>query len=443
MKKSIGICTLGCRVNQYESNAIKARLAELGFEIKDFSDKCDIYIINTCTVTAEADRKAGNMIRRAAKNAPGASVIVCGCYAQISPESVAAIDGVVHVCGTRNKLSVIEAVLRLTRGDAVERLNVCDPSGLPYEKLTDPQTGRTRAFIKIEDGCGNQCSYCIIHTARGTVCSRPISEIRAEAERLAEKGFTEIVCTGIETTAFGADTGEKLTDLVRSLSDIPGLKRIRLGSVDPSYLRPGIAEQLYDGTKLMPHLHLSVQSGSDRILALMKRPYNSSILRRNMDELLRVRPDIRFSADFIVGFPTETDEDHKQSLNVLKDYPFVHAHVFSYSKRKGTAAAEMQGQIQKQIKDERYRAFSELETSKNTQRAKELINGKARMKVLFESVKNGMIIGHAEDFTEVAVPCDQIGSGEYGTAEISGYENGIMIGNILGMENERAENRKK
>ncbi len=429
--KSVSICTLGCRVNQYESNALKAKLLQLGFEIKEFSEKCDIYIINTCTVTAEADRKAGNMIRRAVKRNPDAKIIVCGCYSQVAPETVASIECVDYVCGTRNKLSVIDAVMKLSEGKEVTKVNVCSPIDRPYEELNDPQTGRTRAFIKIEDGCSNQCSYCIIHTARGNVCSRSIADIKAEAERIADKGFTEIVCTGIETTAFGRDTGEKLTELIKVLSAIPSIKRIRLGSVDPSYLRPDIVKELFDGTKLMPHLHLSVQSGSDRILALMKRPYNGKLLRRNMDELLKVRSDIRFSADFIVGFPTETDEDFEQSLSVLRDHPFVHAHVFPYSKRKGTPAAEMQGQITKQIKEKRYRLFTELESDKNAARARDLIRKKTKTEVLFESTKNGMIIGHAEDFTEIAVPCQQISSGKYGTVEIRGYESGLIIGDIL------------
>ncbi len=428
---SVAICTLGCRVNQYESNALRAELENVGFEIKDFSQKCDIYIINTCTVTSEADRKARNMIRRAKKTNPDGHVMVCGCYAQVDPADVAEIDGVSYVCGTKNKLSVIQAAEALVKGNAVEKINVMPTDSLPYERLSDPQTGRTRAYIKIEDGCDHQCSYCIIHTARGKVCSRTVADVKEEAVRTVQKGFSEIVCTGIETTAFGKDTGERLTELIRSLSDIPELKRLRLGSVDPSYLRADVIKELYYGTKLMPHMHLSVQSGSDRILALMRRPYNNAILRRNMDELLRIRPDMKFSADFIVGFPTETDEDLEDSLAILKDYPFVHAHVFSYSKRKGTEAAEMPGQIPKQVKEERYAIFTKLEEAKNTAEAERLIKNGAVLNVLFESTKTGMIYGHAEDFTEVAVPECQIGSGEYANARIFGYENGVLLGNVV------------
>ncbi len=434
--KRVAVCTLGCRVNQYESNAIKARLQQLGFEIADFSEICDIYIINTCTVTAEADRKARNTVRRAVKNNPEAKVIVCGCYSQVSPDEVLA-EGASYICGTRNKATVIDAVLKFANGEHVEKINIVSPSELPYENLTDPQTGRTRAYIKIEDGCSNQCTYCIIHTARGKACSRSIADIVAEARRTAESGFTETVCTGIETTAFGADTGEKLTDLIRELSSIPQIKRLRLGSVDPSYLRPDVAEKLYDGTKLMPHIHLSVQSGSDRILALMKRPYNERILRRNMEGILRVCPDMRFSADFIVGFPTETDEDFQKSLAVLRDYPFVHAHVFPYSKRKGTVAAEMSGQIPNSVKEERYGIFTALEKEKNEARAKTLSENRSVMNVLFESTKKGMIYGHACDFTEVAVPENQIYSGQYADVMITGYENGVLIGEIKEKESEK------
>ncbi len=431
MKKTAAILTLGCRVNQYESNALKAKLQDVGFEIRSADSVCDVYIINTCTVTAEADRKARNIIRRCRRRSPDAHIIVCGCYAQVSADEVAEIDGVSYVCGTKNKTSVITAALKLTQGEKQDTVNVVHPDSLPYEDLTDPQTGRTRAYIKIEDGCGNKCSYCVIHTARGNICSRSISDIVNEAQRIADAGFTEIVCTGIETTAFGKDTGETLPELIKALSDISGIRRLRLGSVDPSYLRADVCEQLFDGTKLMPHLHLSVQSGSDRILSLMRRPYNSTILRRNMDRLLQIRPGIRFSGDFIVGFPTETDEEFADSLSVLADYPFVHAHVFSYSKRKGTEASQMSGQIPEHIKAERYARFTALEQEKNKLRADELIKNNVSAEVLFESVKNGMIYGHAEDFTECAVRADAIRSGQYGKMIFTGYSDGVMTGELI------------
>ncbi len=425
------IYTLGCRVNQYESNALYAELMKVGFEMRDFSDVCDVYIVNTCTVTAEADRKARQAIRRGLKTNPNGHVIVCGCYAQTRPEDVADCGNISYICGTRNKLSVVEKALEIVNGADIHEVNVPDNRTLAFEGLNDPQTGRTRAFIKIQDGCDNRCTYCIIPYARGPVCSRPSSEIIKEAKRLAERGFTEIVCTGIETSAYGRDNGESLVGVLKRISEIDGIKRIRLGSLDPSFLRPDMAKELFSVEKLMPHVHLSVQSGSDRILSLMKRQYNNEILRRNMDSLLEIRPDIRFSADFIVGFPSETEDDFEQSLKILNDYPFVHAHVFSYSKRKGTLAAEMDEQIDESVKANRSARFIKADKEKLSRYAENAVRDRKNATVLFESRDGNMIYGHTEDFYEVGVPIGNAESGEYKKVVLTGFDGERFVARVF------------
>lgn len=434
-KMSAAIYTLGCRVNQYESNALSAELEKVGFEMRDFSEKCDIYIVNTCTVTSEADRKARQIIRRGLKNNPDGHVIVCGCFAQTQPKEVAKCGNISYICGTRNKLTVVERAIELARGEEINEINVPDVNTLGYEKMRDVQTGRTRAFIKIQDGCDNRCTYCAIPYARGRTCSRPSREIIDEARRLADIGFTEVVCTGIETSAFGRDTGERLADLLAEISNIDGIRRIRLGSLDPSFLREDVAKELFEIPKFMPHIHLSIQSGSDRILSLMKRPYNSDILRRNMASMLKLRPDVRFSADFIVGFPSETEDDFEDSVAIMREHPFVHAHVFSYSKRKGTPAAEMSGQISEEIKAERSARFIREEKEILQRHAEKVIKDGKKVTVLFESTDGDNIFGHTEDFFEVGVPVGQAASGEYKKVLLTGYENGRFLGVVA--EDER------
>lgn len=429
--KTAAIYTLGCRVNQYESNALCAELIKAGFEMCDFSDVCDIYIINTCTVTAEADRKARQAIRRGLKANPNGHVIVCGCYAQTQPKEVARCGNISYICGTRNKLSIVEKALEIVNGENIHEINVPDNCTRTFEGLSDPQTGRTRAFIKIQDGCDNRCTYCIIPYARGPVCSRLSDDIADEAKRLAMRGFTEIVCTGIETSAYGRDTGEKLADVLKKISEIDGIKRIRLGSLDPSFLRPDTARELFSVEKLMPHVHLSVQSGSDKILSLMRRPYNNVILRRNMDALLEIRPNIKFSADFIVGFPNESEEDFEQSLKILSDYPFVHAHVFSYSKRSGTPAAEMNGQIDENVKANRSARFIKEDREKLTRYAEKAVKEQKKAMVLFESCDGDMIYGHTEDFYEVGVPRCDAKSGEYKKVILSGFDGEKFVGRVI------------
>ena len=393
MAYTIGICTLGCRVNQYESSALARLFENEGFVISPFDEKCDAYVINTCTVTAESDRKSRQTVRRALSN--GTVVAVCGCSSQLNAQVFYDL-GAHYVCGTRNKLSVFDYI-KENIGKAPERkINSPAPSSLPYENMNGISTERTRAYVKIQDGCDGACTYCAIKNARGCSVSRDEEEILCEVKTLVNEGFCEFVLTGIETSSY-----KNLPSLIKKVSEIDGVKRIRLGSLDPSFLRPDITDALLSCDKLCPHFHLSVQSGSDRILALMKRKYNSAILRRNIDYILSKNNDFRFSCDIIAGFPTETESDLEDTASLLKDYPFVHAHIFPYSERSGTPAAEMIGMLPKAERKKHAEYLDKISAAKAKVLMEKAVNEKKQHSVLFETYKNGILCGHAEDFTEV------------------------------------------
>ncbi len=399
MAYTVGICTLGCRVNQYESSALARLFENTGFEVTSFDEKCDAYIINTCTVTAESDRKSRQTVRRAISH--GALVAVCGCSSQLNAQVFYDL-GAHYVGGTRNKLSVFDFVKENICKIPERKINAPDPSSLPYESMNGISTERTRAYIKIQDGCNGACTYCAIKNARGASVSRDEGDILSEVKTLAKEGFCEFVLTGIETSAYN-----NLPSLVKKVAQIDGVKRIRLGSLDPAYLRPETSSQLLSCEKLCTHFHLSVQSGSDRILSLMKRKYNSSILRRNIEHILSINKDFRFSCDIIAGFPTETNDDLEDTASLLRDYPFVHAHIFPYSERVGTPASTMDGMLPKAQR----KAHAEYLDKISCQKAYELLSSSAdckkEMSVLFETYKNGILCGHASDFTEVFMHGDE------------------------------------
>ncbi len=410
-KKKVGFQTLGCKVNQYESAAIAEKLAELGFEIGDFSDKCDYYVVNTCTVTGEADRKSRQMIRRAKKNNPDACIIVTGCLAQINAEKLAEIEGVTAIVGSRTKLQVVEKIRELELGENVKNIDVAPLCNIGFEDMMlDGRFGggtdeRTRAYVKIEDGCDSHCTYCIIPTARGAVSSKSPEDVINEVKALVKKGYLEVVLTGIETGSYGKDfkDGYTLADLLSEVDKTEGLERIRLGSLDPSIMKPDFVERISKLKKLTPHFHLSLQSGSDRILALMKRKYNTKMLIEYMGNIRAHIPGVMFTTDIICGFPGETDADFEDTCEFVKKAKFLSAHIFAYSKREGTPAAVMCDQVPSNVASERvnklYKIVGEI--------SKELLSGydERITTVIPEEYKDGMAIGHTPNFIEVKIPC--------------------------------------
>ena len=405
--KTVGILTLGCKVNQYESEAIAERLVSMDFEIKPSNEECDAYIINTCTVTAESDRKARQFIRRAINKNPNAYILVTGCLAQTNPENIAAIAGVDYVCGNTDKLIIADALNFLfDRGEknAQTEIFVRDIDSCGFEKMEIKHFDRTRAYIKIEDGCESKCTYCIIPYARGRIRSKAPEEVICEVTHFVKNGCREVVLTGIETASYGKDLeGYSFADLLCDIDKIEGDFTVRLGSLDPSCLTEKFVEKIKNLKKLAPHFHISMQSGSSKTLRNMKRKYNADQAFNNMERLRAAMPDVRYTTDIIVGFPGETEEDFNETLEFARKANFLMIHVFPYSARKGTPAAKMGDQIPQEIKKQRSAELIALEKGIREAEFDRILERNSTHTVLFESYENGFAYGHTPDFLEVCV----------------------------------------
>ncbi len=394
---SVAVCTLGCRVNQYESRAISEYLEARGVSIKSFNEKCDAYIVNTCAVTAESEKKGRKMIHRAHKLNPDAPIIVTGCQSQLHPEKVAAIPGVKYVSGNASKLDAARAVLETVGKNLAApifgRLDITDE----YESYSVKNPDHTRAYIKIEDGCENRCAYCVIPKVRGPVRSKLPSDVINEVKEIASLGYREIVLTGIETCSYQYN----LTELMRRLSEIPGIERIRLSSVNPAFINQKFADSIKDIKKICPHFHLSLQSCCTKTLNAMRRRYNTDMLMRNCEAIRSAIPNVMFTADIICGFPGETDEDFNTTLENVKKLSLLSAHVFPYSKRPGTEAAEMPMQLDEKTKAERCEKISAAVEESRRKIIDGLVSADEELSVLFETYSGGYLYGHTENFIRV------------------------------------------
>ena len=406
-KHSVGILTLGCKVNQYESEAIAERLSAIGFEIRPSNEECDAYIINTCTVTAESDRKARQFIRRAISKNPAAYILVTGCLAQTNPENIAAISGVDYICGNTDKLLVADALRDLfarSEKNLQTEIFVRDIDSCGFEKMEIKHFDRTRAYIKIEDGCESKCTYCIIPYARGKIRSKAPDEVISEVTHFVNNGCREVVLTGIETASYGKDLdGYTFADLLCDINAIEGDFIVRLGSLDPSCLTEKFVNKIKNLEKLAPHFHISMQSGSSKTLRNMKRKYNADQALTNMERLRNAIPKVRYTTDIIVGFPGENDEDFNETLEFAKKANFLMIHVFPYSARKGTPAAKMGGQIPQEIKKKRSSELIALEKEIRANEFNKILSQNGIHTVLFESYENGKAYGHTPDFLEICV----------------------------------------
>ncbi len=435
MKKTASIYTLGCKVNQYESEAISERLEELGFEMRFASELCDVYIINTCTVTAESDRKARQFIRRAIKSNPDAFVLVTGCMAQSRGEQVASIEGVDYICGSSNKMSCAEKALELVeRGEKnkIPERNIPDLAGSSFESMTIKKFQRTRAYLKIEDGCENRCSYCAIPDARGPIRSKKPEEVLCEVRRLTENGCREIVITGIETASYGRDLKNiTIADLLLEIDKIEGVGRIRIGSIDPSVMTASFVEKISRVRCLAPHFHLSMQSGSDRVLGLMRRKYNSKMSLENIERLRAAIKGVMLTTDFIVGFPSESDEDFALTMDFARQADFLDMHIFPYSKRSGTPAAAMEGQIPENIKRERSAALISLGKELTEKNLARFATENSEAEVLFETFDNGKAYGHTASFVPVCAKSEIDLRGLFKTVCLTGSDGDFCYGEII------------
>lgn len=412
-RASFAVCTLGCRVNQYESRAIEERLIGYGLSLGSFDDVCDVYIINTCAVTAESERKSRQMARRAFKRNPDALILMTGCQAQLHPEVCRRLPGVRYIGGNASKLEVADAAVRLLRERSEVMLSTRE-IGDSFESYRVSVPDHTRAYIKIEDGCKNKCAYCVIPKVRGPVRSKPIPDVLEEVKALSARGYKEIVLTGIEV----CDYQYGLTELIRALGDIEGLERIRLASVDPAFINSAFIDGVKDIAQFCHHFHLSLQSCCDATLCAMRRPYNTAILKRNIAYARAVFPDIAFTADMICGFPGETDADFEETLRTFEELGLIYAHIFPFSPRPGTEAATMPGQVSEEVKSRRCERLHEL----MLRRRNEIIGGIARsgkaLSVLFEEKKDGYWYGHTENFIEVALQGEEELGGQIRKVEL-------------------------
>lgn len=431
-KKTVGIYTLGCKVNQYESEAIAEKCDELGLHVLPPEDICDAYIINTCTVTGEADRKARQFIRRAIKKNPFAYIVVTGCYSQVSPSAVSSIKGVDYICGNTSKLAVAEKVLSLIESETKRNepdISVGDIACAPFEPMMISSFGRTRAVVKIEDGCESHCTYCIIPTARGKIRSKPVADVVREVKTLTEGGCREIVLTGIETAAYGKDlTGVDLVSLLYEIDKIEGVGQIRLGSLDPSLFRPDFIERIRFVKTLTPHFHLSMQSGCDHVLNLMKRKYNTAMAARSMALIREAIPGVQFTADMIVGFPGESDENFLETLDFVRAAKFLSIHVFAYSRRAGTPAAVMPGQVPEQVKNTRSGELIHVERDVRRGILDDIVALSPLCEVLFESFDGERAYGHTGSFIEVSVPSNVSLGSTKRKVTLSGHDGEVCHG---------------
>ena len=341
----VGICSLGCKVNIYESEVVTDLLKKGGYEIVPFEDKADIYIINTCSVTNESDKKSRKMINRAKKNNSEAIIVVMGCYSQVSSDDIEADI----ILGNKDKSKIVEILNDFIR-DRESKKIIYDLSSVEFEKMEISHfDNHTRAFVKIQDGCNAFCSYCIIPYTRGRVRSKNKEDVIEEVSRLVKDGYKEIVLTGIHTGRYGIDINSSLYELLCELVKIPNIYRIRLSSIEINEVTPEIID-LYKNNKIMArHLHVPLQSGSNKILKLMNRRYNKEEFMKMIDKLREIE-DISLTTDLIVGFPNETDDDFEETMDTLKKIHFTKIHTFPYSRRRGTVADKMDGHISGDIK---------------------------------------------------------------------------------------------
>lgn len=431
MNNTFNIITLGCKVNQYESEAVEEIFEARGYKKKE--ENADIYVINTCTVTNMSDRKSRQMISRARRDNPEAVIAVMGCYSQVKPEEVSQIEGVDIVLGSRNKEEVVdlcEDVLQ-NKGAIDKVLSLSETKTIEDLEISN-QEAMTRAYMKIQDGCNMYCSYCLIPYARGNISSRDMESIKNEAKRLAKNGYKEIVLTGIHVSSYGKDlkNGTSLIDVIEEVAKTDGIERIRLSSMEPRHITREFLERMKDTKKACDHFHLSLQSGSDDILKAMNRKYDTKIFKEKVDLIREVFPNAGLTTDIIVGFPTETDENHEETKNFVKDIKFAKTHLFKYSKRDGTKAATMKSEVDGNIKKERLKELEEIEQVNKREFLEKQI-GKT-LSVLFESKSDmdGYKSGYSTNYLRVNVK-DEIEDNEIRDCLITEIKNDELVGELV------------
>lgn len=397
--RSVGVLTLGCKVNTYESEFVINELQKAGYLIKDFEDICDVYIINTCTVTNSSDSKSCKMIRQAIRRNPNACVVAMGCFIAANPEY--SEDGLDIIIGNKDKSKIVELLdeyfskKEILRKQYVGRLK-------EFEDMYITEfPGRTRAFVKIQDGCDNFCTYCIIPFVRGKCRSKEEDKVVEEVTSLIKNGYREIVLTGIHTGSYGVDLETNFAHLLRRLIEIKGLDRLRISSIEATELNEEVLDVLRNSTVLVDHLHIPIQAGSNPILKAMNRKYDLDYFKNKIEEIREIRPNISISTDVIVGFPGESRELFLETINTCREIGFSKLHVFPYSERRGTASARLDGKIDGGEKKNRARQLIEVSEELEINYMNKFIN--KEVEVLIEEVIDGYSYGHTGNFLHVKI----------------------------------------
>ena len=397
--RSVGVLTLGCKVNMYESEFVINELKKAGYVIKDFDDTCDVYIINTCTVTNSSDSKSRKMIRQAIKKNPYACVVAMGCFIAANPDYQE--DGLDIILGNKDKSRIVEILNEYFKNQEIMRIQYTGRLKEFEDMYIKDFPGRTRAFVKIQDGCDNFCTYCIIPFVRGKCRSKSEDTVVDEITDLVRNGYKEIVLTGIHTGSYGVDLETNFAHLLRRLIQIEGLLRLRISSIEATELNDEVLEILKESNILVDHLHIPIQAGSNEILKAMNRKYDLDYFENKIKEIRKIRPMISISTDVIVGFPGESEEYFQKTIDTCKRIEFSKLHVFPFSERRGTAASFMDHKLDNSIKKERARRLIKVSEELEIQYMKKFIG--EEVEVLIEEVIDGFSYGHTGNFLHVKI----------------------------------------
>ena len=423
----VSIYTLGCKVNTYESNVIMEQFQKLGYQ--QVKENADVAVINTCSVTNTASRKSIKIIHQAIRKNPNAVIVVCGCMSQVETDEIKKIDGVHVILGNWGKSQIPDFVNEyLEKKEQIISLKPLEK--VQFECMQLENFNRTRAFIKIQDGCENFCSYCIIPYARGHVRSRSKEDIIKEAKSLIRNGHHEIVLTGIHTGHYGSDLKDyHFSDLLYDLLQIQGLERLRISSIEMNEITDEVIALMKKYPILVDHMHIPLQSGCDKILKLMHRKYTLKEFEKKLISIRAVRPEISITTDVIVGFPTETEKDFQETIETVQKFQFSKIHVFPYSRRKGTVADEMDGQIDEKVKKDRTKRLISVSETLEKKYRDQFLN--RMVTVIPETYKDGMLIGHTGNYLLVKVPGDESLLHQTITVKLIGEEGMYMVGTFV------------
>jgi threonylcarbamoyladenosine tRNA methylthiotransferase MtaB len=407
-EKTIALHTLGCKLNFSETSTLGRMLEKEGFIKKEFEEVADVYVINTCSVTENADKECRQLVRRVQKQNQDAVVVITGCYAQLKPQEIAAIPGVDLVLGAAEKFNLATHLKQFTKGDST-KICSCDISEVNDFNASFSVTDRTRTFLKVQDGCDYSCSFCTIPMARGKSRSNTIDNVVRQANEIANKGVKEIVLTGVNLGDFGIIDGERTTnffELCQALDQVEGIKRYRISSIEPNLLTKEIIELVSNSQKFMPHFHIPLQSGSNKILGLMRRRYKRELYQERIEMIKTLMPDCGIGVDVIVGFPSETDEDFQETFEFLHALDVSYLHVFTYSERANTKALEIKEVVPVHIRNERNKILRNLSYQKMQYFRNQQV-GSTRAVLFEQQEKNGMLEGYTDNYIRVSTPYQQ------------------------------------